>query len=189
MCGLPASGKTTTAEQIHAVAGGVLIRSCDVWADLGISLPDWIVKTRGFTENVEDYERRRDEAYREMARRLERALASGAPFVIVDAVHGEREKRTEVYRVCSDFGATPLILWCRCDDFEETGRRFTRREGREQEPPNEASDLAVYHHIASLWQDPVGDRTPAGQEVPVAIIDTLRCPGPAAPRPAPAPRI
>lgn len=174
VCGLPASGKTTIAERIHAYARGVLIRSCDVYADLGISLPDWARKTRGFTRNVGDYERVRDEAYREMARRLERALASGEPFVIVDAVHGEREKRTEVYRVCSEFQATPLVLWCRCDDFEETRRRFTRREGREQEPPNEASDLSVFRHIASLWEDPIGDRTPGGREVPVAIVDTLR---------------
>ena len=173
MCGLPASGKTTTAEGIHAYAGGVLIRSCDVFADLGISLPDWVRKTRGFTENVRDYERVRDEAYREMARRLEGALAARAPLVIVDAVHGEREKRTEVYRVCSEFQATPLVLWCRCDDFEETRRRFSRREGRDREPQNEASDLSVFRHIASLWEDPMGDRTLTGQEVPVAVIRTV----------------
>jgi predicted kinase len=173
MAGLPASGKTTTAERIHASAGGVLIRSCDVWADLGISLPDWVRQTCGFTQNVGAYERLRDEAYREMARRLERALASGAQFVIVDAVHGEPDKRAEVYRVCAEFRATPLVLWCRCDDFEETRRRFAGREGRDHEPPNEASDLAVFRHIASLWKDPVGDRTSTGEEVPVAIIDTV----------------
>lgn len=174
MCGLPASGKTTTAERIYAAAGGVLIRSCDVYADLGISLPDWVRKTRGLTEDVRAYERVRDEAYREMARRLRQALSSGAPLVVVDAVHGEPDKRAEVYRVCAGLGATPLVLWCRCDDFEETRRRFARREGREHEPPNEASDLAVFHHIVSLWQDPVGDRAPTGEEIPVAIVDTHR---------------
>ena len=35
MCGLPASGKTTTAERLHGYAGGVLIRSCDVYKELG----------------------------------------------------------------------------------------------------------------------------------------------------------
>lgn len=172
MCGLPASGKTTTAERIHASAGGVLIRSCDVFADLGISLPDWVRKTRGLTQDVRAYERVRDEAYREMARRLERALGAGEPFVIVDAVHGEGDKREAVYRVCAAFGAAPLVLWCRCDDFEETTRRFARREGREHDGPSEASDLSVFRHIASLWKDPVGDRLPTGQDVPVAIVDT-----------------
>jgi predicted kinase len=172
MCGLPASGKTTTAERIHAAAGGVLIRSCDVWADLGISLPAWVAATRGFTENVGAYERRRDEAYREMASRLRGALAGGARFVVVDAVHGERDKRAEVYRACAEFGAAPLVVWCRCDDFAETRRRFARRAGREHEGPNEASDLSVFRHIASLWSDPLGERLPDGREVPVAIVDT-----------------
>ena len=39
MCGLPASGKTTTAERWHARLGGVLIRSCDVYQALGILPP------------------------------------------------------------------------------------------------------------------------------------------------------
>jgi len=52
MCGLPASGKTTTAERLHAHAGGVLIRSCDVYQELGISLPDWVRRTEGFTRDV-----------------------------------------------------------------------------------------------------------------------------------------
>jgi predicted kinase len=53
MCGLPASGKTTTAERSHRRLGGALIRNCDVYQALGISLPDWVRRTRGFTVNVE----------------------------------------------------------------------------------------------------------------------------------------
>ena len=49
MCGLPASGKTTAAERIHLHSGGVLVRSCDVYRSLGISLPDWVKRTDGFT--------------------------------------------------------------------------------------------------------------------------------------------
>ena len=79
MCGLPASGKTTTAGRLHAYAGGVLIRSCDVYADLGIRLPDWVVRTRGFTVNVHEYDQVRDRAYEEIARRLERNLAGAGP--------------------------------------------------------------------------------------------------------------
>jgi len=55
MCGLPASGKTTTAGHLHSYAGGALIRSCDVYADLGIRLPDWVARTRGFTIDVHEY--------------------------------------------------------------------------------------------------------------------------------------
>src|SRR5260370_380754 len=65
MCGLPASGKTTTAARLHATLGGVLIRSCDVYRDLGISLPEWVRRTRSFTEGVEAYLSLRDAAYRE----------------------------------------------------------------------------------------------------------------------------
>ena len=65
MCGLPASGKTSTAGLLHAHAGGVLIRSCDVYADLGIRLPDWVERTRGFTVNVHEYDHVRDRAYAE----------------------------------------------------------------------------------------------------------------------------
>ena len=41
MCGLPASGKTTTAVRLHAQRDGVLIRSCDIYQELGIVLPEW----------------------------------------------------------------------------------------------------------------------------------------------------
>lgn len=173
MCGLPASGKTTTAERLHASAGGTLIRSCDVYADLGISLPDWVRKTRGFTEDVSAYERLRDRAYVEMGRRLAGALATHAPLVVVDAVHGERAKRAAVYAICRDHRAAPLLLWCRCDDLEEIGRRLAARRGREHEPPHEASDLSVFHHVRSLWQDPGDDRLPGGEKVPLVVVDTL----------------
>src|SRR5262245_7710823 len=106
MCGLPASGKTTTAERLHARLGGVLIRSCDVYQSLGISLPDWVRRTRGFTADVDAYDRVRDAAYAEMGRRLDAVLAAGASLVIVDAVHGEPAKRAAVYAICLARGAT-----------------------------------------------------------------------------------
>ena len=70
MSGLPASGKTTTAARLHRELGGTLIRSCDVYADLGIDLPAWVRRTDGFTRNAAEYEAARDEAYEEMRRRL-----------------------------------------------------------------------------------------------------------------------
>lgn len=170
MCGLPASGKTTTAERIHAHAGGVLIRSCDVYHSLGISLPDWVRRTKGFTQRVAEYERERDRAYGEIARRLERTLGSALGLIVVDAVHGERAKREMVYRLCRAHGRTPILVWCRCDDGEEIRRRFQRRQGQESEPENEASDLSVFFHIAGLWEDPRDDPDP----VPMVIHDTLR---------------
>lgn len=170
MCGLPASGKTTTAERLHAHAGGILIRSCDVYQSLGISLPDWVRRTRGFTEHVADYESERDRAYVEMARRLERALTSRLGVVILDAVHGEWAKRRVVYQLCQTFGRTPVLVWCQCDDFEEVRRRFQRRWERESEPPNEASDLSVFQHIAGLWENPLTDPQP----VALVAYDTLR---------------
>lgn len=170
MCGLPASGKTTTAGRIRARAGGVLIRSCDVYQALGISLPDWVRRTRGFTRDVAAYERERDRAYGEIARRLEAALGSTRELVVVDAVHGERAKRQAMYRLCRAHGRTPALVWCRCEDWAEVGRRFARRRGREADPENEASDLAVYQHIAGLWEDPRDDPEP----VSIVIYDTVR---------------
>lgn len=44
--GLPASGKTTTAMRLHAELGGVLIRSCDIYQELGIVLSEWVERTQ-----------------------------------------------------------------------------------------------------------------------------------------------
>jgi len=170
MCGLPASGKTTAAERIHASAGGVLIRSCDVYRSLGISLPDWVRRTEGFTRHLPEYLRERDRAYVEMARRLKQTLAAGSGLVIVDAVHGEWAKRRIVYRLCQVFRRTPILIWCQCDDPEAIRSRFQRRRGSEAEPQNEASDISVFHHIAGLWEDPIADPQP----VPMVIYDTWR---------------
>lgn len=169
MCGLPASGKTTTAGRIHVHAGGVLIRSCDVYQSLGISLPDWARRTKEFSQHVLEYERERDRAYEEIARRLELALASTPGLIVVDAVHGERAKRQVMYRLCETYGRTPVLIWCQCDDGEEIRRRFQRRQGREREPENEASDLSVFRHIAGLWEDPRDDPEP----VPIVTYDTV----------------
>jgi predicted kinase len=155
MCGLPASGKTTTAGRLHARLGGTLIRSCDVYQRLGIDLPDWVAKTRGFTENVGAYERVRDQAYAEMARLLDGSLTAGAAPVVVDAVHGERAKRAVVFDLCRRHAAAPVLVWCRCDELAETERRLAARRGREVEPEREASDVSVYRHIVSLWDDPL----------------------------------
>jgi predicted kinase len=172
LAGLPASGKTTTAEHLHACSGGALIRSCDVYQALGIDLPGWVRRTRGFTVDVEAYDRVRDEAYREMWRRLEKALAAGSSLVIVDAVHGELEKRRAVYAICLARGATPIVVHCRCDDPAEVVRRFRIRSGREHEPPNEASDLCVFRDIARRWTDPAGDRLPDGRTPALISYDT-----------------
>lgn len=170
MCGLPASGKTTTAGRLHAALGGSLIRSCDVFRDLGLSLPDWVRRTKGFTEGVEEYLRLRDAAYAEMGRRLAAALAAGAAPVLVDAVHGEADKRAAVYAVCRRYGASPTLVWCRCDDPAEAERRVRARQGRESEPEHEAADVSVVHHLSGLWSDPTSDR---GARVPIVVYDTV----------------
>lgn len=172
MAGLPASGKTTTAERLHAYAGGVLIRSCDVYQALGISLPDWVRRTQGFTRNAAAYEHRRDEAYLEMARRLDSALEAQCDLVIVDAVHGESAKRALMYDVCRAHGVAPTLLWCRCDDPAEVRRRIEARRGRERDPKNEASDLSVFRHIVSLWEDPESDLLGQGARASVLVYDT-----------------
>jgi len=169
MCGLPASGKTTTAGRLHRSLGGLLIRSCDVFADLGISLSDWVTHTNGFTEGVEDYARLRDAAYAEMARRLDAGLAGGITPIVVDAVHGEPDKRAAVYAACRERGASTLLVWCRCDDVAETERRVLARRGREREPEHEAADLSVVRHLAALWRNP----TPDAQTVPTVIYDSV----------------
>lgn len=169
MAGLPASGKTTTAARLHAALGGLLIRSCDVFRDLGISLPDWVRRTRGFAVDVEGYVELRDAAYREMDRRLDAGLDAGVATIVVDAVHGEPAKRASVYGACRRRGATPVLVWCRCDDDAEIERRVLARRGREHEPEHEAADLSVVRHLAGLWRDPTG-----AEGVGVVVYDTLR---------------
>ena len=169
MSGLPASGKTTTAGRLHGTLGGLLIRSCDVYVDLGISLPIWVRRTRGFTERLDEYARLRDAAYEEMARRLDAGLATGTTPIIVDAVHGEPVKRATVYAACRARGASPLVVWCRCDDAGEIQRRVISRRGRDDEPEHEASDLSVVRHLTGLWRDPTDDPT-----IPILVYDTLR---------------
>jgi predicted kinase len=174
MSGLPASGKTTTAARLHRELGGVLIRSCDVYADLGIDLPAWVERSDGFTRDVAGYETARDAAYDEMQRRIGDALAAGHDPVIVDAVHGERDKRCAVYALSLSHARRSLIVWCLCNDDAEVDRRIAARRGREAEPENEASDASVLRHLRSLWQPPTDDRLPDGAIVPVVIYDTTQ---------------
>src|SRR5215831_20808109 len=171
MCGLPAAGKTTAAERLHARLGGGLIRSCDVYQELGICLPDWVQRTSGFTHDVTAYEQARDAAYVRMLSLLECHLTEGAEVVIIDAVHGEPAKRRAVFHVCAAFGADPLLVWCQCHDRKETERRIMRRRGREADPACEASDRSVFDHIARLWEPPSDERC-GSAVVPICTYDT-----------------
>lgn len=186
MCGLPASGKTTTARRLHAALGGVLIRSCDVYQEFGIVLKEWVSRTRGFTANVAGYDRLRDEAYRHMAARVSAALAAKAAVVVVDAVHGEQDKRQRLYEICQAAPATPILVLCRCDDPNEVRRRFHARRGRETEPEHEASDVSVFSDIRRRWQSPFMDELPDGARPAIVSYDTvsnrvLALDGPASP--------
>jgi predicted kinase len=173
MSGLPASGKTTTAMRLHAELGGVLIRSCDIYRELGIVLSEWVERTRQFTVDVAAYDRVRDEAYIHMARRVDTSLDAGAPLVIVDAVHGEREKRRRLYEICRARQAAPIVVLCRYDDFEEVRRRFRARRGHEREPQHEASDVSVFHDIQRRWQSPLTDLLPDGTRPTILTYDTI----------------
>ncbi len=171
--GLPASGKTTTAIRLHAELGGVLIRSCDIYQELGIVLSEWVERTQRFTVDVAAYDRVRDEAYMQMARRIESSLVAGSPLVIVDAVHGERDKRRRLYEICNAWRAAPLVVLCRCHDFEEVRRRFRARRGHEREPQHEASDLSIFHDIRRRWQTPLTDTLPDGTRPTILTYDTV----------------
>lgn len=171
--GLPASGKTTTAMRLHAELAGVLIRSCDIYQELGIVLSEWVERTQRFTVDVAAYDRMRDEAYIEMARRVDRSLEAGSPLVIADAVHGERDKRRRLYEICSARRAAPILAVCCCDDFEEVRRRFRARGGHEREPQHEASDLSVFYDIQRRWQAPLTDLLPDGTRPTILTYDTL----------------
>lgn len=171
--GLPASGKTTTAIRLHAELGGVLIRSCDIYQELGIVLSEWVERTQRFTVDVAAYDCMRDEAYIEMARRVDRSLEAGSPLVIVDAVHGERDKRRRLYEICDARRTAPILALCCCDDFEEVRRRFRARGGHEREPQHEASDLSVFYDIHRRWQTPLTDVLPDGTRPTILTYDTL----------------
>ncbi len=171
MCGLPASGKTTTAERLHGYTGGVLIRSCDVYKELGISLPDWVRRTAGLTRDVTAYEQVRDAAYARMLSLVKERLTAGSRLVIVDAVHGESGKREAVFDVCAAHKADPLLLWCRCEDRTEIERRLGMRRGREAEPECEASDWSVFEHLARLWEAPTHEWSQS-HAVPILSYDT-----------------
>jgi predicted kinase len=171
MCGLPASGTTTTAESLHGYTGGVLIRSCDVYKELGISLPDWVRRTAGFTRDVTAYEQVRDAAYARMLSLVKEHLTAGSRFVIVDAVHGESVKRRAVFDVCAAHEADPLLLWCRCEDRSVIERRLGMRRGREAEPEREASDWSVFEHLTRLWEAPFHERSQSSA-VPILSYDT-----------------
>ena len=174
MCGLPASGKTTTAGQLHACAGGVLIRSCDVYADLDIRLPAWVARTHGFTTGVHEYDRVRDGAYEEIVHRLTEHLRA-TTLVILDAVYGERAKRSRIYSICRARRADLTLVHCRCDDPTEVTRRFARRRGHESVREHEASDWSVFRDIERRWEDPHADV--AGGGVPAIVtVDTSRGP-------------
>jgi predicted kinase len=172
MCGLPAAGKTRTAARLHARAGGALIRSCDVYVNLGIRLPYWVERTRGFTVNVHEYDQLRDRAYDELARRLASEL-DRLDLVILDAVYGERAKRNVIYAVCRLRGVDVILLHCRCDDPAEVARRLERRRGREGTPEHEASDPSIFRDIARRWEDPHADVSDDGASPTIVTIDTL----------------
>jgi predicted kinase len=172
MSGLPASGKTTTAMRLHAQLGGVLIRSCDVYQELGIVLSEWVERTQQFTVDVAAYDHVRDEAYTQMARRVDRSLNDGSALVIVDAVHGERDKRRGLYDTCHSRRAAPIVVLCCCDDFEEVRRRFRARRGHEREPQHEASDPSVFHDIRRRWETPLTDVLPDGTCPTILTYDT-----------------
>ena len=173
MSGLPASGKTTAAMRLHAALGGTLIRSCDIYRELGIVLSEWVERTQRFTVDVDAYDRVRDDAYAEMARRVDLSLAAGASPAIVDAVHGERDKRSRLYDICRARRAAPILVVCCCEDFEEVQRRFRTRRGREREPQHEASDLSVFRDISRRWQAPLQDVLPDGTCPTVLTYDSL----------------
>ncbi len=173
MCGLPASGKTTTAERLHAFVGGALIRSCDVYRELGISLPDWVRRTEGFIREVTAYVQARDAAYVRMLSLLDQHVTAGARIVIMDAVHGEAAKRKAIFDLCAAHHFDPVLLWCRCDDRGEIERRLSRRRGREAEPECEASDWAVVEHLARIWNEP-GKEQCGANSVPILSYDTGR---------------
>jgi predicted kinase len=159
--------------RLHAHLGGVLIRSCDIYQELSIVLSEWVERTRGFTANVAEYDRLRDEAYDRMAKRADTSLDAGSPLVIVDAVHGERDKRRRLYEICQAHGALPFLVLCLCDDFEEVRRRFRARRGREAEPEHEASDLSVFHDIRRRWESPLTDDLPDSTRPTILTYDTV----------------
>src|SRR5262249_43547170 len=103
----------------------------------------------------------------------DRGLEAGLPLVIVDAVHGERDKRQRLYDICHARRAAPILVRCRCDDFEEVRRRFRARRGLEREPQHEASDLSIFHDIRRRWQPLLMDVLPDGTRPTILTYDTV----------------
>lgn len=173
MCGLPASGKTTTSVRLCAQLGGVLIRSCDIYQELGIVVSEWVSRTKGFTVGLGEYDRLRDLAYDRMAIRVDEFLTNRSSWVFVDFAHPDLNKRMVLYELCAGCRAHAVVLLCQCDDFREVQRRFSARRGREAQPEHEASDLSVYKDIQRRWQSPVSDVLSDGTRPTLLLHDTL----------------
>lgn len=172
MCGLPASGKTTAAGRLHERLGGALIRSCDIYQELGIVVSDWVRRTNGFTDLAE-YDRLRDQAYLRMAQMADGMLSAGCPLVFIDFAHPDLAKRRVLYDICHKHEATVVVLICCCDDVREVQRRFQARRGREAEPEHEASDLSVFDDINRRWQSPLSDTLSDGTQPTILLNDTF----------------
>lgn len=159
--------------RLHEGLGGVLIRSCDIYEELGIVVSDWIRRTKGFTVNLGEYDRLRDEAYSRMWLRADEEFAAGTPIVIIDFAHPDLKKRRMLYNICINRGAAPVLVLCRCNDFEEVRRRFSSRRGREAEPEHEASDLSVLDDIRRRWENPLTDLLSNGNRPTIIMYDTV----------------
>lgn len=86
-------------------------------------------------------------------------------------------ERAIVFDICRRYGAAPVLVWCRCDDFVETQRRLAARRRREAEPEHEASDVSVYHHIVGRSDDPLEDAVAIDVVVYDTDAETARCVG------------
>ena len=155
MCGLPVSGKTSTAARLHAVAGGTLIRSCDVYQSLGIVLPEWVRRTRGFTMEVAAYDAVRDDAYREMDRRLPHDRQPRQRMGI--GIAAEQQRLVHQHRAVPDIGraAEPRQRHARDHRLDEEQQKAAH-ENRHREQRAARGGLGFSHSVA--WRRAARDR-------------------------------
>ena len=97
-------------------------------------------------------------------------LESGYNAIIDASFH--RQKRREWFlQAVADCTSSLIFMYLRCDEIIETERRIRRRIGR-QDVDSHASDMKVYEHIDSQFEEPTDSELKHNYPITQICVDT-----------------